>query len=961
MHKKKIVSCLSAAILFLAQTPAYSAGLGKLSINSALGQPLNAEIEVIATDPTELSSMQARLASADAYRSANIEMTNALSSIKLVVDKKPDGRAVLKITTSSPINDPFVDMLIELNWGSGQMLREYTLLLDPPGMFNNKTLTVTPANTKDTVAPPKPVAAENATTKEKPPARESRVNVVKPSHKKPAISKPTPPAPASETENAPVMTAKPRTETIGPVKRGATLSSIAKETKPEGVNLEQMLVGLYRQNEQAFDGNMNRLKTGKILKVPTKDEVAAITPEEAAREIRLQAADWHSYRQKLAGEVEAAPKAAEKQAETSGKITPKVEDKAATAKPGQDVLKLSKGEAPVAGNMANGAKSAKPTAAEQKQAAQDEAVAKQKAIKEANDRAAALEKNIKDMQRLVELKNQSMAELQKNATQPAPATSAPAPVQATPPAPPAPPAPVAKPEAPVAKKAAPVTAPAEVPNPVPPKVDLTPESPLTQFTKWFDDINPVYAGAAAVIGLILILAGFMAKSRRRRESLSKFENSIMTNAEVKPNTVYGTQGGAAVNTNNTSFLTDFSQSGLGNLDTHDVDPIAEAEVYMAYGRDAQAEEILKEAMVKDPTRHEIKIKLLEIYAARNNLPAFESIATELYSALGGENTPLWQTAAELGRKLDPNNPLYGGSSTASSGNETAAIAAAAGAGIAALGLHAYESQEAAHEASPAVESYTPMQDDQDLDFNTAMDFDPVPAPAPASSSAPADEPVSDDMDDTLVMPDAPMLDISTMIDDHGEPYEEKPVAEPEEATADFSGMDFDLDFDAPELSTESTAKEAPTVTVDQGDHEDILNFDFDIGNSMAGDQEVTSHVAADTHEVSETPEETTVDEVSTDYNTPVAEAAAPALDFSGIDLDFGTSTPPLEEAPAEQAHTEVAELSEADQEIKTKLDLAQVYQEMGDFENAREILHEVLLEGNSDQQASAQSLLNQLG
>lgn len=944
MHKKKIVSCLSAAILLLAQTPAYSAGLGKLSINSALGQPLNAEIEVIATDPTELASMQARLASTEAFRSANIEMSNALSGLKLVVDRKPDGRAVLKITTNTPINDPFVDMLIELSWGSGQMLREYTLLLDPPGMLSNKPLMVTPVNTKDTAVPPKPVAAEDTSIKEKQSAREPKVNVTKPAPKKPAIAK-APPQRANEPDSAPAMAAQPSADTIGPVKRGETLSAIAKATKPEGVKLEQMLVGLYRQNEQAFNGNMNRLKTGKILKVPTKDEVAAISPEDAAREIRLQAADWYSYRQKLAGEVAAAPKVQEKQAETSGKITPRVEDKAATSKPGQDILKLSKGEAPSAGNnAANSTKPAKPTAAEQKQAAQDEAIAKQKALKEANDRAAALEKNIKDMQRLVELKNQSMAELQKNAEKSAPVQAPPV----------TPPAPVAKPELPVAKKPADMApAPAAVPNPVPPTVELTPESPLTQFAKWFDDINPVYAGAAAVVGLVLILAGFMAKSRRRRESLSKFENSIMTNVEAKPNTVYGTQGGAAVNTNNTSFLTDFSQSGLGNLDTHDVDPIAEAEVYMAYGRDAQAEEILKEAMVKDPARHEIKSKLLEIYAARNNLPAFESIATELYSALGGENTPIWQSAAELGRKLDPNNPLYGGSSAAGSGGGTAAIAAAAGAGIAAVGLHAYESEEPAHKEAPPVESHASSQDDQGLDFDTAMDFDPVPTPAPA----PSPEQLSDDMGDTLVMPDAPMLDISTMIDDHGEPYGEKPGVEPEEPVADFSGMDFDLDFDTPDLPTENVAKKEPTVTLDKDDHDDILNFDFDVGNSIESDSvESMSDSTANATEPVEAPEVAKADEVSVEINAQEDEDTAPALDFSGINLDFGDSA-----MATEETSTEVAELSEADQEIKTKLDLAQVYQEMGDFENAREILHEVILEGNTDQQASAQNLLNQLG
>ncbi|MEQ1667186.1 MAG: FimV/HubP family polar landmark protein, partial [Sulfuriferula sp.] len=633
MHKKKMVSCLSAALLLLAQAPAYSAGLGKLTVNSALGQPLNAEIEVLAADPTELASLQARMANAEAYRSANLEMTSVLSGLKFVLDKKPGGRSVLKVTSSKPVNDPFVDMLIELNWGSGQMVREYTLLLDPPGMFvapqNNRNVTVAPATTTSTAASAaeKPVASDAVSTTKAIPAKPA---AVKPVPKAVAV-KPVEPAPVAKVEAEPATSNVIASPSTVKIKRGATLSAVAQSVKPEGVKLEQMRVGLYRQNPAAFAGNMNQMKAGKVLKVPSTEEIAAISQAEAVREIKLQADDWHGYRQKLAGEVATAPAAAVKAPSASGKVTPKIEDKAAPVKAGQDVLKLSKGEAPATASKAAGtAKPVKPTAAEQKQAAQDEAMAKQKALKEANERAAALEKNIKDMQRLVELKNQSMANLQKEAAKPAPAAVKPE----------------VKPEVePVAAvKPAPETVPAPVAAPKKAEVKPAVPAPVAE-PAWYEDINPLYAAGGAVGALLLALFGFMAKSRSRRVNLSKFENSIMTNVAAKPNTVYGTQGGAVVNTNNTSFLTDFSQSGLGSLDTHDVDPIAEAEVYMAYGRDAQAEEILKEAMLKDPARHEIKLKLLEIYAGRKNLPAFESISTELYSALAGENSPVWERAA----------------------------------------------------------------------------------------------------------------------------------------------------------------------------------------------------------------------------------------------------------------------------------------------------------------------------
>src|SRR5205085_3071122 len=112
-----------------------------------------------------------------------------------------------------------------------------------------------------------------------------------------------------------------------------------------------------------------------------------------------------------------------------------------------------------------------------------------------------------------------------------------------------------------------------------------------------------------------------------------------------------------VNTGENSLASDFSREGLGNIDTDEVDPIAEAEVYMAYGREAQAEEILKDALKKDPQRQEIYLKLLEIHAQHNKPSAFETVASELYAVSQGQGE-VWQKAVALGRQLDPNNPMF---------------------------------------------------------------------------------------------------------------------------------------------------------------------------------------------------------------------------------------------------------------------------------------------------------------
>ncbi len=143
----------------------------------------------------------------------------------------------------------------------------------------------------------------------------------------------------------------------------------------------------------------------------------------------------------------------------------------------------------------------------------------------------------------------------------------------------------------------------------------------------------------------------------RRRKTTKFEDSIISGTDIKTNTVFGSTGGGVVNTGDNSLASDFSREGLGNIDTDEVDPIAEAEVYLAYGRDAQAEEILKDALKKDPQRQEIYLKLLEIHAQHNKPSAFETVASELYAVCNGQGE-VWHKAVALGRQLDPNNPMF---------------------------------------------------------------------------------------------------------------------------------------------------------------------------------------------------------------------------------------------------------------------------------------------------------------
>lgn len=828
MKLKRFTTQLVAAGLIAVPLMANAAGLGKLSVTSALGQPLAAEIELFAADKAELDSLTATLASDQAFRDARVEFAPVLSSLRFSVEKKSNGKAVLKVVSSRPVTDPFIDMLVELSWASGRLVREYTVLLDPPGMA--KPQTVAPVAVSTPVQAPAPKAAA--------PAPAPVTATPQSAAPTPIASKAQPADKASQPAPAP----QSATPTSVQVKRGDTLAGIAGRVRPEGVSLEQTLIGLYRENTQAFDGNVNRLKANKTLSVPSAETVAAIPQKEAVRELKLQADDWRAYRQKLAGAVSAAPEAKAAPGEaSSGKITPRVEDRAKPAPDSQkDVLKLSKVTPPTA--AASAAKADETRALKEKLRAQEEdATAREKALKESAQRVAALEKQVQDLQKLVDMKEKALAETPPVAAVPPP-EPAPAPVGAAP-------APAeAKPEVKPEAKPAPAVPVVNAPEAVPEAAD-----------SWYAPLlaNPLYwGGGLAALGLGGVLWWMMAGGgRRRKTGGSVLEDSIMSGGDVRSSSVIGAASGGSVNTGDTSFLTDFSQAGLGTIDTHDVDPIAEAEVYMAYGRDVQAEEILKEAIVKNPDRHEIRVKLLEIYAARHNTTAFESVAGELFAALGGKSSPLWDKAADMGRSIDPTNPLYGGAQSGArpdAGTATVAATAAVAGGAVVFDDEVAAAPDA-HASKPDTATF--KTDDVEIEAPSGlMEFE---SPAHVLSfDAPPETPAGPDSDFGIT---------------------------------DTQGLDFELpNLDVPE------------------DTDDALTLDLGMEDDNGPDSK---------------------------------------FDFSGLDLDLG------------EAGGNDLELDE----VGTKLDLARAYVEMGDKEGAREILAEVLAEGNDKQKSDAKGMLSSLG
>ena len=659
MHSLKLKKISVAICIALLPISAFAAGLGKLNVESGIGEPLKADIELISVTPEELSSIVAAIASDEAYAAQGIERPASHNNIKVTVAKNSSGAPILKLNSAQPISEPFLDMLIQVDWNSGRLLREYTVLLDPPGYKGETDTSAQASSTTQApmVKPDKMKQTDTRMTTGNSMTTEAPMSTRK-SGRKGRKSKPVTDTEAADTSGNAATGQEYVTQ------KGDTLAKIAHDMKPEGVSLEQMLVGLYQANPDAFSGdNMNRLNVGKIIRPPSADELNAISNKTASQEIKVQTQNWNAYRNKLAGIVaDAAPADAEAAPQSSsGKIKTATEDKSMPASAGpKDVVKLSAGDSTETKSL-----QAKIVAL------QEEVAAREKGLKDAQDRTAALEKQIADMQKLLALKSSTMAEMQKQAT----ADASKPPVAEAKPAEPAKPVEV-KPEPAKPAEAKPVeAAPAEPAKPTEPAKPVVnpvavPAEQPSFLSSMMEGLDTTLLGGAG--GLLALLGGgWMYLRNKRKKNLADFEQGIMTSGGLKANTVFGNTSSSSVDTGDTSFLTDFSQSANGGMiDTNDVDPIAEAEVYMAYGRDAQAEEILKDAISKEPKRYELHLKLLEMYAASKNMSAFETVSGELYTTLGADD-PTWAKVAEIGIKLEPNNPLYQANSSPTGAKSTA--------------------------------------------------------------------------------------------------------------------------------------------------------------------------------------------------------------------------------------------------------------------------------------------------
>lgn len=892
--KEKNVSKLTktlAVMSLLAPVTAHPLGIGDIELHSVLNQKLNAVIKLhlAGENPSDIS---VRLAAPEKFDQAGVPWSYFLSKIKFDPVVSPDGSMVIKVSSKETFVEPFLNFLLEVSWPQGNLIREFTLLIDPPAEYQTPSFPV--ASNRFDQADLQSDAIERPV---KPRTSKSSTRTVRAAN---AISPQT-----------------PTSGEYGPTQSQDTLWRIADGlANKQGVSTAQMMNALYRANPDAFiRGNMDLLKVGAVLRIP---ETQAI----------LQG----SNNQQASRNGIASP--GSKPLELVAATESNVEENASIGH-----SKASATNGSVAAGSANAAASNKDI--------------------ELQGRVEKLEQQLKMMQQLLELKDQQLANLQNKDKVPAAGTAT---------------APTSVPNQPglvatqqpgvvsqvpeIAKPAAnaqqqPVVA---VQATVKPTPVVTQKPIATVVPSASDDGDTTYLLALGAIGVtVLSLVGGLWWRKRKIEERTNSESMFASASQIKMPDSDSALSVPVVDITNvtsydvgtvgeSSFISDFTPSDFDAFDTDqsEVDPLSEADVYLAYGRYQQAEDLIRHAIRDVPERDDYKLKLLEILYANENKEGFSAYAQELSDAGKQADRVFWTKVSDMGKDIVPEFALFGGVDA--------------------------ELDAFSHPASePSKQS--PVTDT--ASFNIEDEFDSF----------------SHD-DDLFDLNDASLPDLALMDDINSE------LAELELNSGDYSKpkdsrLDFDLssfsattdgtkggtenasietiDFDLSGLSLDTIkADERPTDTLESTLESFDFNFDLDTADSSADGSTKTAADEAtldmDNLENFDFPEfnSSTKDVTTGSAGDQVAETAA-GDDTESVadefDFNFNFDTPVAQNS--EEGELDVFDLTDLD-EFETKIDLAKAYIDMGDTEAAKNIAKEVLEKGTKEQQQAAQAILDEL-
>ncbi|GLQ94117.1 FimV/HubP family polar landmark protein [Dyella acidisoli] len=601
MNRSLKLSILLA--LALGSSQAAAVELGQAHVKSALGQPLLVDIPVTQATPAELQSLSAQLASNDAFAKAGGQRPAIPLQFNVVDD---NGHKVIRITSNSTVDDPYLDLLVEVNSSTGSSVREFAILLDPPNKVEQAAASSAPTRRRAGSA----TAPAGTTTA----AGTSR-------H-----------ANASAGNAAGVV----KNGQFGPVEKGTSLSHIAAQVAPSGVDVNQEMLALKSANPDAFyRDNINALKAGTVLRVPSRDDALATAAAAAAATVRQQNSDWRN------GSASAPVAVAAGGTRENASVAP-------TANSNADRLALvPPGSEGQAAGGANGKGGANTAVRQQLERSQEMLSSLQQQSEELKSRLKDLEDINSKNQRLLALKDNEIADLQKQLADARKAGGKPAapaanealaPVAAPAPAPAAPhpaaaPAPAvaaastaAKPATPAAAASVangvvttPLNAPAKPKLAVPPHRVPTP-APAPEEQPWYME---TWAWAAG--GGVVVLAVLGALLSRRGKSGAK---------AAKP---------ALASSKNGSLADRF---GTADLDGEHLS-----------GSDPDQDELLDQ-LAEQPDDIGLHLELVSLYYTRRDVEHFEAAAEAMHAHITNTDQPEWQDVVHMGRDLAPGHPLF---------------------------------------------------------------------------------------------------------------------------------------------------------------------------------------------------------------------------------------------------------------------------------------------------------------
>lgn len=969
--RKLAVALLSAGVMLPGL--GHALAVKELQTKSALGEPFRAEVELIELGDLAPDEIKVSLGSQEDFDRVGVERVYFLTDLKFDVEINPAGRSFIRVTSSKPVIEPYLDFVVRIAWPGNARLHEVTALLDPPVVADS----IAPAVAAPVATAPAPVI--EAPVAEAAPAPEFAAPAPEFAAPAPApvLAEPVQPV---QPEPAPVVSRPaPRpAPVVAPdsyrVAAGDTMSRIANRVRAEGVTTSQAMIALQRANPSAFaNSNINQLKRGQVLHVPSESQMREVSAQEAVASVREQTAAWQAT-----AKVAAAPKPALEaaQVDATAQAPAPAPAPAPASKPEMKLLGTQTGKA---GTAAAGKEKGVPTKPEDtrklaqvKNLTESAKTEKQKLA----GKVETLDAQIRANDKKVELQNARMAELETQVREQQARAEAAKAVKAL--APDAgQPADAAKPADIVPTvAAAPGTQEAQADAAAPPKPVAAPkpkpvvveEAPAEE-----SSIVPMLAGGVAAL-LAILGGGYWWNQRRRREQ-EEAEATLADLEGLEADTGFvagdaqATDDGLDDSWLNEPAVAAPAAVAAAAADRVLADPLEEAEQYIAYERYPQAVGLLTKAIAANPDRADLRMKLLEVFAHLDDWNGFADQETWFEHA--GDIEAL-SRAEEL--KAGMTAPAAGSAAAHDDGSLDFAMASAPAAGDSLPSLEDLEMDfnSSVNASSPALDVV--QDDDLGLDFAA---FESSPAPA---AKADALDDLSFELDNDVFADQTPALAADDGLDFALD--EPAPATGGGKSLGDLVDLDSELDF----MPSSPASAPAPAAV------EDDLSFSLD------------------DMELADTPVSAPDVKLDEDFNLDAGlEAAAPAaaaddLAFAGLDSadlsdgDFGTgagefsldeadmadtslddiaadfdSTVQLEpEAPAAVAPAvadtgadlgmddEFDFLSDTD-ENATKLDLARAYIDMGDMEGARDILQEVLSEGSAPQKDEAKGLLSQVG